>query len=162
MEKATILASKLSEIYNDTQLPELKKKKGQFFTTKSIADFMASLVIIDKNELSILDPGSGTGVLVAALVDRIISEDIKITLNVDLFETDENIISALEEVMNYCKLLMETNGNKFNYNIINKDFIMYHSEIFNLDLFSQNYEYKLYDCVISNPPYFKVPMLLCQ
>ena len=158
MEKATILASKLSEIYNDTQLPELKKKKGQFFTTKSIADFMASLVIIDKNELSILDPGSGTGVLVAALVDRIISEDIKITLNVDLFETDENIISALEEVMNYCKLLMETNGNKFNYNIINKDFIMYHSEIFNLDLFSQNYEYKLYDCVISNPPYFKVPI----
>ena len=50
-----------------------RKKFGQFFTTAKTAMYMAALFCIDldKEELSLLDAGAGTGILSAALLDRI-------------------------------------------------------------------------------------------
>ncbi len=41
-----------------------KKVNGQFFTPKLIADFMGNLAVPKSNQISILDPGCGTGILV--------------------------------------------------------------------------------------------------
>lgn len=54
-----------------------RKKKGQFFTSKETAIFMASLFDFSNigDHVDILDPGTGTGILSAALIDRLISEN---------------------------------------------------------------------------------------
>ena len=67
------------DIYNNTEsfIAEMPKKQrkeyGQFFTVPSTADFMASLASIDYNKqtLSVLDAGAGSGVLSAAIVAHI-------------------------------------------------------------------------------------------
>jgi len=52
--------------YTKTQPKEKRKAFGQFFTSKETARFMASLLLIpDKSEISILDPGAGSGILSA-------------------------------------------------------------------------------------------------
>ena len=68
----------LNEILTKTRdflesMPKSKrKKKGQFFTSKETAVFMASLFDTERfgNEITVLDPGSGTGVLSAAFIER--------------------------------------------------------------------------------------------
>ena len=51
----------------------VRKKKGQFFTSVETATYMAEM--FDLNGLpasvDILDPGCGTGILSAALIDRL-------------------------------------------------------------------------------------------
>ena len=54
-------------------VPKTKRKKiGQFFTGLETARFMASLFSLPKKEhLDILDPGSGSGILTVALMERL-------------------------------------------------------------------------------------------
>lgn len=51
----------------------MRKKYGQFFTSKETAMFMAELFDISQNksELKILDPGAGSGILSVALIERL-------------------------------------------------------------------------------------------
>ncbi|HDP98092.1 MAG TPA: hypothetical protein ENN22_02780 [bacterium] len=51
---------------------ESKKNIGQVFTPALIAKFMAAMFDLTKTNISILDPGAGTGILTAALCDRLI------------------------------------------------------------------------------------------
>ena len=59
--------------YIEKMPKEQRKQYGQFFTSKETARFMAELFNIPENtnELSILDPGAGSGVLSAALIERL-------------------------------------------------------------------------------------------
>ena len=52
---------------------DLRKKYGQFFTSKETAIFMAELFDIPSNKatLKILDAGAGSGILSVALVERL-------------------------------------------------------------------------------------------
>ena len=52
----------------------IRKNKGQFFTPKKVANFMANSVIFDNDNIHILDPGAGTGILIAAVCDRIVEQ----------------------------------------------------------------------------------------
>ena len=58
---------------------EQRKQYGQFFTNKKVATFMASLFTIPyyASHLDILDPGAGTGILSAALLERLDKTSIK-------------------------------------------------------------------------------------
>ncbi|ARW05664.1 BsuBI/PstI family type II restriction endonuclease [Bacillus atrophaeus] len=153
--KAVDYAERMSEQVNKLTNPEEKKIKGQFFTSSSISAFMASLSLLNK-KMKILDPGAGTGILISALVDRIISEELELSLEVDLIENDSLVIPFLEQVMNYCAELMNRHGNEFRFKIIKDDFILYNSYLFIDDLFKSTSTIDKYDLVISNPPYFKV------
>ena len=64
---------KQTDKYIDAMPREERKKYGQFFTSNETAVFMASLFDIPKNKsvLRILDTGAGTGVLSAALIERL-------------------------------------------------------------------------------------------
>lgn len=148
-------ATELADQVNKITTPADKKSKGQYFTSPTIAEYMANLSLLDKKEMLVLDCGSGLGILVAALVDRIIDHDLQISLTVDLFENDELVIPFLKKSMERCNEVMERNGNSFQYRIIEDDFILHHAFLFQDDLFDSPSE-GFYDLVISNPPYFKV------
>lgn len=158
MKSALDLAMSMANNHNGQQDAATKKKKGQFFTSAPISKYMAELVEINKNQLNIADPGSGTGILIAALVDRIVEEGLQVSLSIDLFETDESIIPGLQDVMEFCQKKMKKCGNDFIFHIIKEDFIFYFSNIFQSNLFTEEKNHSLYDCVISNPPYFKLPI----
>jgi len=149
-------ATELAEQVNKMTTAEEKKKKGQFFTSDTIAKYMADLSLLNKKEMSVLDCGSGVGILVAALVDRIINQNLQVSLTVDLFENDTLVIPFLKQTMEHCAELMSRQGNSFRYRIIEDDFILYHAFLFRDSLFSITNETTSYDLVISNPPYFKV------
>ena len=56
------------------QMPKAERKAyGQFFTSRETAMFMADLfsMPVGKAEVSILDPGAGSGILSAALIERL-------------------------------------------------------------------------------------------
>lgn len=133
---------------------ETRKRIGQFFTSKETAIFMASLfdMNIKRDEISILDPGAGSGILSAALIQRIIDSKMVKKINLTCYETDEDIVNLLEANLYWIK---ENSNIDIEYRIIDKNYII-----------SQDYEYnnflgmynnvKKYDLVICNPPYKKI------
>lgn len=106
-----------------------QKKLGQFFTPPHIANFMTQwLLEREETELDLLDPAAGLGIF-----ERIIHERSQKNIKFDLWEIDEQIGIQLQRILN-------TNG--IDYELWIEDF-----------LFSE--WNKKYDCIVSNPPYFK-------
>lgn len=84
---------------------ETWKRIGQFFTSKETAKFMASLIELNikRDEISILDPGAGSGILSAALIQRIIDSKLIKKINLTCYETDEDIVNLLEANLYWIK-----------------------------------------------------------
>ena len=131
---------------------ETRKRIGQFFTSKETAIFMASLfdLNIKKDEISILDPGAGSGILSAALIQRIIDIKHVKKINLTCYETDEDIVNLLEANLCWIKKKID-----IDYRIINKNYIISQDHEYNNFLEMYN-NVKKYDLVICNPPYKKI------
>lgn len=127
-----------------------RKKFGQFFTTPSIAKFMAGLFDIDLNkpEILLLDAGAGTGILCIALIDRIFELGYAGKVKLTCYETDLLVLPILRKNLSLAK---ETYG--ISFEIIEDNYIT--SQYFGvnslLDTDSNQYDY-----VIGNPPYLKI------
>lgn len=128
-----------------------RKKIGQFFTSKATAEFMASMLINQKENLEILDPGAGSGILSAALIDKLQSTCVK-TINLTLYENDENVLPLLHNNMEY---ISQSSRVTVNYKIVEKNYILENEEDFNATLLAHENLNK-YDFIICNPPYLKI------
>ncbi len=132
----------------------LRKKYGQFFTSKESAVFMASLFDIpDLSHISILDPGSGSGILSIALIERLQKEDKIKTIELTCYENDENIIELLCSNMKWVKTHSKQT---VLISIIHSNYILSQEAEYNGLLFSNPNPVK-YDLIIGNPPYMKIP-----
>lgn len=133
-------------------VPKSKRKKyGQFFTNVTTAQFMATLFDFDlsKSKLSILDAGAGSGILSAALIERLIQSEYKGKIQLTCYETDEQVIPLLRRNLD---LMKSQYG--ISYEIRQENYIT--SQVFENDtLFGGNYN--TYDYIIGNPPYLKIP-----
>lgn len=146
----------LDEVVENTNafiasVPKSRRKKfGQFFTTAKTAMYMASLFCIDldKEELSILDAGAGTGILSAALLDRIYQSGYTGKVNLTCYETDCVVLPVLERNLQIAK---EKYG--ISYSIKTENYIT--SQYFGIGTFLDEDSCK-YDYIIGNPPYLKV------
>lgn len=133
-------------------------EKGQVFTPLSIAQFMAKQFQLSKDKFYILDPGAGTGILSAALCERIInttnnSKEIELVA----YENDNKIIPVLHENLLFLKRIASEYGHEFNFSIKNNDFVAEESQLFNdRGLFQKEIRSKKYNLIISNPPYYKL------
>lgn len=126
-----------------------RKKYGQFFTNVATAKFMAALFDFDlsKSKLSILDAGAGSGILSAAVVDKLINDGYKGEIHLTCYETDEQVLSLLK-----ANLALIKSKYGVYYEIIQANYIT--SQTFeNESLFDD--ENKAYDYIIGNPPYLK-------
>ena len=136
--------------YLQTVSKATRKTIGQFFTPVSIADYMGKMQSYQNNAVYVLDPGAGSGILSAALIDNLISKGVK-HIEVDLYENNQEIIPLLESNFRYILNQLQTEGVALKYHIINKNFIE-----------ENHFEWtgllpsKRYDIVISNPPYKKI------
>ena len=89
--------------YIETMPKELRKKYGQFFTSKETAIFMAGLFDVSniKSDLRILDPGAGSGILSVALIERLEKIDSVKNINLVCYENDSNIQDLLSKNLSY-------------------------------------------------------------
>ena len=149
----------LDKVYQSTQeyiekMPkEQRKKYGQFFTSKEIAVFMSGLFAIPENKtkLTILDPGTGSGILSAALIERLAENGIQ-SVHLVCYETDDNITELLQSNLEYIK----ANGSiDFSYEIRSENYITSQESEYNHYLGADDDPAK-YDMVILNPPYKKI------
>jgi len=134
-----------------SSVPKSKRKKyGQFFTNVTTARFMASLFNFDfsKEGLGILDAGAGTGILSAAVVQKLKSDGYKGHIHLTCYETDEHVLPLLEENLSVLKEMSEVT-----YTIKKENYIT--SQSFAPDSLFREDE-NIYDYVIGNPPYLKV------
>ena len=131
-------------------VPKTKRKKyGQFFTNETTAKFMASLFSFDlsKRKIEILDAGAGTGILAAAVIQKLYELGYMGDIYVTCYETDELVMPLLEENMALCNKL-----HNVSYTIKRENYLT--SQNFSTStLNSDDYQY---DYIIGNPPYMKI------
>lgn len=129
---------------------EERKYKGQFFTSKETAMFMADLFNYESlpEFVSILDAGAGSGILTSAVIDRLCEcENIK-KISITCFETDPCILPVLKDVLEYATKIC---NKKLSYVLVNSDFVLYFSKSF-----EENNPTLHFDLTIGNPPYKKI------
>ena len=134
------------------QIPkELRKPYGQFFTNKETARFMASLFAIPpQHTLSILDPGAGTGILSASLLERLQQVPFLSRIQLDCYETDPKVIPLLTENLSYIQKIYPI---PIEYHIITDNYITSQQA----DYIAHNTSVlEKYDMILANPPYQKI------
>ena len=128
---------------------ELRKKYGQFFTSKETAVYMAEMfdVPTDKDVISILDAGAGSGILATALIERLQSISGISKIMLVCYENDPNIIELLKSNLDWVcansKVLIE-------YELRTENYIVSQADAYNKPCANK------YDLIIGNPPYMKV------
>lgn len=140
--------------YIITNSKDDRKFSGQFFTSKETAQFMANMFSIpDKETVKILDPGSGTGILSAALVERLQKYGPTLKkIELTCFEPNESVHNVLSSNLDFLK---RNSRIELSTTIIAENYLLSQQYDYNRTLFSKNSLPK-YDLVISNPPYFKL------
>ena len=134
-----------------SSVPKAKRKKyGQFFTDMTTARFMASLFDFDlsKPRIDLLDAGAGTGILSAAVVQRLVDDGYQGHIHITCYETDNFVLPLLER--NLSIIAAQAN---VSYSIQKDNYIT--SQYFAIDSFFKEYE-NIYDYIIGNPPYLKI------
>ena len=110
--------------FNDSTNRTGRAQIGQFLTPSAIARFMSSMCETFPQEVRILDPGAGAGVLFAELVDTLISrENRPLSIEVVAYETDSAILPFLKETVDRCETLCTSKGIRFRGIIRHEDFV---------------------------------------
>lgn len=132
---------------------DVRKAYGQFFTGKEAAMFMAHLYDVpSKANVSVLDAGAGTGILTAALVQRLTRSETVTHIDITCYETDEAVLPLLRRNLEW---LEKHCGKSLTYRIIEESYILSQSLEYNDGL--KQFSPCKYDLVIGNPPYMKIP-----
>lgn len=135
------------------RMPKAQRKKyGQFFTSKETAVFMAGLFNLPsgKPDITVLDPGAGSGILSVALIEEIEKKpDIK---HVDLvcYETDQNVLPLLQENLEW---VCSQTKIDISFQIISDNYILSQYSDYNEMIGATP---KKFDLIIGNPPYRKI------
>lgn len=137
------------------QMPKsVRKRYGQFFTSKETARYMAGLFEIPqgKEKLQILDAGSGSGILAVALLERLEKEQHINAVRLVCYETDDNIISLLKKNLEEACLSSRLH---IDFEVRTDNYILSQYLEYNQLLGANPFPDK-FDLVIGNPPYLKI------
>ncbi len=141
--------------------PKSRSNLGQYFTPLDIADFMASMAPPTSASVKILDPGAGTGILSAALINKLLSDTILPShISVTAYEIDSSLHPYLESTLNLCKRECAAAGIDFSFSILDEDFVEAGTRLVTsqkqISLFEPASSFSEFDLVIANPPYKKI------
>lgn len=137
----------LKEVIESTKafvetMPKAQRKAyGQFFTTELTARFMSELFVIDLNlpTIRILDAGAGTGILSAAIVERIFNMGYNGNISLVCYENDERVLPVLRR-----NLIALREERYFDFEIRTENYLTTPSR-------EEEFDY-----IIGNPPYKKI------
>lgn len=139
-----------TEEYMNTVAKERRKSIGQFFTSQETAIYMASFIQCTTENVRVLDPGAGSGILSAAAVQKLCENKITKSIQLTVYETDPNIIALLRKNINtMCKYCNDREVS-LTATIQQENFITGNDKLWG------RLSAELYDVVICNPPYKKI------
>lgn len=136
---------------------ETLKKHGQYLTPPTVARYMAKQLGSLKSGDALLEPASGSGVLICALIERLIAEKNPLEISITAYETDKELCNLSREILETASQKAEKNGIRIHWQAFQEDFVLTclpdeQPSLFN----SMRREKKVFTHVISNPPYFKL------
>jgi len=133
------------------------KEHGQFLTPPSIARYMAKQLGQIQNGDNLLEPAVGSGVLVCAVIERLITENRPLEISISAYETDKELCDVSREVLEIASREAEKSGVKIHWQVFQEDFVLACLPDQQPSLFGSNESRrKIFNYVISNPPYFKL------
>jgi len=163
-ETPTSYADRLGMWYSATVSLEHKKAYGQYLTPRSIATYMAGFLRIEQDEVWLLDPGAGSGVLACSAAEHLAAQDVSPSrLHVEAYETDQALARVLSTSLAYLGEWLSSRAISLEAAVRTADFVMTYSQALsdvlgeNPSLFTADTNPRCFDIVVSNPPYFKVP-----
>lgn len=136
---------------------ETIKAQGQFLTPPSIARYMAKQLGEILNGATLLEPACGSGILICAIIERLIQEHKTTEINITTYETDPELAETSRQLFALVSQTAKDNGLQVNWQVLEKDFILdaipeQQPALFETPSLAQ----KAFDFIISNPPYFKL------
>jgi adenine-specific DNA-methyltransferase len=135
---------------------EFLKEHGQFFTPPAVARYMAKQLGQIQSGASLLEPAIGSGILVCAVIERLITEKLPLEISITAYETDQELCEVSREVLRVAADEAERNAIKIKWQVIQDDFVLACMPDEQPSLFGLPNSNKEFTHVISNPPYFKL------
>lgn len=132
-----------------------QKAIGQFFTPAPVARHMASMLVSLPDEVRLLDPGAGAGMLTAAVCERVAALRRPRRLEVHAYETDPELLGPLRRTLGACRGYLADHGHEMVSRIHEADFILGGPALATDGLFAEGGAAN-FDVVVMNPPYMKV------
>ncbi len=125
---------------------------GRLFTKKKTAAWMANMMEpTEKETVTLLDPGAGTGILSAAAIERICAMGGVKEICLTCYENDPVFLPMLENnLLRIRKKCRHDYGVKLVYSIHNDNFVLAMRDVNLHTLFAP--ELYTYDYIITNPP----------
>ncbi|MFO8008500.1 MAG: BsuBI/PstI family type II restriction endonuclease [Candidatus Brocadiia bacterium] len=128
---------------------------GQFLTSPSVAHLMASMFALGSESIRFLDPGAGTGVLTAALIEDLCGRaNPPDAIEAVGYELDDMLAAYLEETYSLCQDYCTGRDVEFHGEVRQRDFI---EDLAHTAQGGLLREERPFDAVIMNPPYGKLP-----
>ena len=155
-------AEALGEAYLAFVKHDQRKSGGHYLTPASIARFMADGASYSQPYLRVLDPGSGTGVLSAAVCEAACNKGTVRNLHVEACESHTLLANLTRLVLTFSRQWLDQRGIDLTFDVRQGDFVLEYSAA--LEAMAKTVGHiqgpgrtsPKYDLVISNPPYFKI------
>ena len=132
-----------------------RKNGGHYLTPAVVARFMADHSSYSEPHMRVLDPGSGTGILSAAVCEAACRSGTVKTLHIDAYETDRLLAALSQLVLSFSRDWLAKRGVELTFDVRHRDFVLEMSRV-NGDDTGLDRTKTRYSLVISNPPYFKI------
>ncbi len=127
-----------------------KEKLGQYFSSPSVANLMASMMDYSQKDIRILDPGAGAGSLFTACVQRICDRRrLPDSIHVVAYEVDGALSGGIDAALGHAGDACRDVGVEFSGILEKRDFIDDYAA--SADALSGGFTH-----VIMNPPYQKI------
>jgi adenine-specific DNA-methyltransferase len=132
--------------------PASRARLGQFFTPHQAAELIAAMPRLPDSEgtIRVLDPGAGTGMLMAALVERLATERSACSIHVTAIEIDDQIFPALVATTERCRQFAAASGMSLTVDLRCEDLVAAATGLLSAELWD------VFDLIVMNPPYAKL------
>lgn len=147
----------IGKLYSIHVSNQHRKVYGQYFTPPAVARFMARLSSPLESHSVVVDPGSGVGILLAALAETLVNRKECPSWSAIAYESDPALAPALKLALGYIRYWLKQHAIDFRYEIKQDDFILANANLLLpaplLGCADNEFPPHL---IISNPPYFKI------